>query len=50
MKYCFCQCVSGVGELRICSTSGLGTFLFTHNVLKHVDTNGNEFRAVEEIF
>jgi hypothetical protein len=44
-------------SVRICcwevfvsaSDSGLDTFLFTHKVLKHVDANGIELRAVKNM-
>jgi hypothetical protein len=38
-----------LGSFVSASSSGLGTFLFTHEVLKYFDTNSIEFRAAEEI-
>jgi hypothetical protein len=38
-----------LGSFVSASSSGLGSFLFTRDVLKHVVTNSIEFRAVEEI-
>jgi hypothetical protein len=38
-----------LGSFVSASDSRLGTSLFAHKVLKHVDTNGIEFRAVKNI-